>query len=248
MIKIAILLLAGIGAGLVTGFFGGSATLMGVPVLVIFGGYPPYKAVGISLAIDIFSSITAFTVYHRHKKVNMKPAIPLILAAFCGIITGSYFSSLMPGKILSLLIGTGIIITSMKFFRRKKEKTAILLNYGIIISIIWGLVAGLVLGVVGGGGGVVLLLALTLFLGYPIHEAIGASVFGMTFLALVGASSHYFYVPFSFYSLLVGAIGGILGAYVSAKIANRLSEKKLNFVIGIILSLMGTALLIKGIG
>ncbi len=59
----------------------------------------------------------------------------------------------------------------------------------IIKSIIGGCMAGFICGAVGAGGGMMLLFALTSFLGYEMHIAVGTSVFIMAFTALIGEIS-----------------------------------------------------------
>ncbi|MGM5482304.1 MAG: sulfite exporter TauE/SafE family protein [Nanobdellota archaeon] len=250
LIEIILLIVAGIGAGLVTGLFGGSATLVVVPILVVFLNYHPYKAIGLALSIDIFSSVTAYMVYKIKNKFHIKPILPLIIAILIGIIAGSTISINIPSNALAILAGAGILIAGMRFtlpcpnclkrlsISSKKRKW---------LSIIWGLVNGIILGVVGGGGGLMLLMTLTIILQYPTHKAVGISVLGMAFIALAGAINHYILMPFSMTGLIVGSVGGIIGAYFTSKIANNLSEKRLNFVIGPTLTILAIVLLIKAL-
>ena len=56
----------------------------------------------------------------------------------------------------------------------------------ILIKILVCFIAG-----AGAGGGMMLLLVLTTFLGYPVHLAVGTSVFIMAFTALTGGISHF---------------------------------------------------------
>lgn len=243
-----LILLAGLCAGGVTGFFGGSATLIVVPLLVTFGGYHPYAAIGLALAIDIFSSISAFRIYNHRTAIHLKSALPLIASAIIGVTAGSFISVSIPEKILSSLVGAGVLFASLRFILASANmgKTpAFIFKYGKYASIVWGFLSGLGLGIVGGGGGVVLLMALTILLGYPLHQAVGVSVLGMTFVALVGAVSHYLLMPFPLYSAGIGVAGGVSGAAVSSLISNRTSEIKLNFIIGLFLAVLSVTLLAK---
>ena len=54
--KVLICLLAGLGAGLGTGFAGMSAAAVISPMLITFLGMEPYEAVGIALASDVLAS------------------------------------------------------------------------------------------------------------------------------------------------------------------------------------------------
>lgn len=62
MLKVLICILAGLGAGLGTGFAGMSAAAVISPMLIAFLGMDPYMAVGIALASDVLASaVSAFT-------------------------------------------------------------------------------------------------------------------------------------------------------------------------------------------
>ncbi|MFW5991036.1 MAG: sulfite exporter TauE/SafE family protein [Candidatus Nanoarchaeia archaeon] len=250
MMSWLLLFIAGIGAGIVTGIFGGSATLIVVPLLVIFGGYHPYMAVGLALSIDVFSSLVAYYVYKIRNRITLKPALPMILSALGGVLIGSLFAIRIPENILTILAGFGILLASLKFIFDSSTPIKKIKNWfdgGHTLPVAWGFINGIGLGVIGGGGGIILLVGLTVLLGYPIHKAIGVSVLGMVALALVGAISHYALMPFSLNALAIGIIGGVIGALVSAQLANKLNEKKLNIIIGLCLLTLGAGLLIKGL-
>ena len=60
---VAICFLAGLGAGLGTGFAGMSAAAVISPMLITFLGVEPYMAVGIALASDVLASaVSAYTM------------------------------------------------------------------------------------------------------------------------------------------------------------------------------------------
>ena len=67
MYKFIICFIAGIGAGLGTGFAGMSAAAVISPLLITFLNTEPYEAVGIALASDVLASgISAYT-YGKNK-------------------------------------------------------------------------------------------------------------------------------------------------------------------------------------
>ena len=55
--KFIVCLIAGVGAGLGTGFAGMSAAAVISPMLITFLGIPAYQAVGIALASDVLASV-----------------------------------------------------------------------------------------------------------------------------------------------------------------------------------------------
>ena len=105
-----------------------------------------------------------------------------------------------------------------------------------IKAIIGGIFVGFICGFVGAGGGMMLLLVLTTFLNYPMHMAVGTSVFIMAFTALTGGVSHFLIggVP-DIFCLLLCVVFTLFWARVAAKIANRSNAKILNRVVGIVM-------------
>lgn len=89
-----------------------------------------------------------------------------------------------------------------------------------------------------------MLLLLTSVLGYELKTAVGTSVFIMTFTALTGAVSHFAIggmpelLPFAMCVLFT-----LLFARIAAKLANRASASALNRVTGVILVVLGIAVL-----
>ena len=62
LIKLLVCFVAGIGAGLGTGFAGMSAAAVITPMLITFLDMDPYMAVGIALASDVLASaVSAYT-------------------------------------------------------------------------------------------------------------------------------------------------------------------------------------------
>ena len=90
MIKILIVcLLAGLGAGLGTGFAGMSAAAVITPMLVTFLDIPAYEAVGIALASDVLASgISAYT-YGKNKNLDIKNGLIMMVAVLVFTMVGS---------------------------------------------------------------------------------------------------------------------------------------------------------------
>ena len=90
-----------------------------------------------------------------------------------------------------------------------------------------------------------MLLLLTSVLGYELKTAVGTSVFIMAFTALTGAVSHFAIggVP-NILVLVLCIFFTLIFALIAAKIANKANAKTLNRMVGIILVVLGAAILI----
>ena len=114
----------------------------------------------------------------------------------------------------------------------------------IIKSVIGGILIGFICGFVGAGGGMMMLLVLTSFLGYELKCAVGTSVFIMTFTALTGAISHFSIgeMP-DLTTLILCMVFTLIWARIAAVIANKAQAKTLNRVTGIVLVTLGVIVL-----
>ena len=80
MYKLLICFIAGIGAGLGTGFAGMSAAAVISPMLITFLGIPAYEAVGIALASDVLASAVSAYTYGKNKNLDIRNGLGMMAA------------------------------------------------------------------------------------------------------------------------------------------------------------------------
>lgn len=241
--------LAGMGAGLGTGFAGMSAAAVITPMLVTFLKLDPYMAVGIALSSDVLASAVSAYTYGKNKNLDIKNGIIMMLSVLVFTVVGSYVSSLLPSAtmggfsvFMTFLLGIKFIVRPVMTTKESMQNVSA--KKRAIQSIICGVLIGFICGFIGAGGGMMMLLILTSVLGYELKTAVGTSVFIMTFTALTGAVSHF-------------AIGGMpnvtvwllcilftfIWARIAAVFANKASAKTLNQATGIILVILGVVVM-----
>ena len=93
---IAITFLAGMGAGLGTGFAGMSAAAVISPVLIKFLNMDPYMAVGIALSSDVLASAVSAYTYGKNKNLDIKNGSIMMVSVLIFTVIGSYVASLLP--------------------------------------------------------------------------------------------------------------------------------------------------------
>lgn len=250
MIKILIVcLLAGLGAGLGTGFAGMSAAAVITPMLVTFLDIPAYEAVGIALASDVLASgISAYT-YGKNKNLDIKNGLIMMAAVLVFTMVGSYISSLVPNSTMGGFSVCMTFILGIKFIVKPVMTTKETMNSvsgkkRIIQSLVCGSLIGFICGFIGAGGGMMMLLILTSVLGYELKTAVGTSVFIMTFTALTGAVSHMVIdgLP-DIKVLILCVLFTLIFAQIAARFANKASPKTLNRVTGVVLAILGLAIM-----
>lgn len=247
--KFIICFIAGIGAGLGTGFAGMSAAAVISPMLITFLGMEPYMAVGIALASDVLASAVSAYTYGKNKNLDIKNGLVMMISVLCFTLVGSYISSLVPSTamggfstFMTLLLGIKFIVRPVMTTKEKMD--AVDTKKRVIQSILCGSVVGFICGFIGAGGGMMMLLLLTSILGYELKTAVGTSVFIMTFTAFTGAASHFAIggLP-DVSSFLFCILSTLLWARVAAKFANKASAKVLNRATGVVLTVLGAAII-----
>lgn len=247
---ILVCFLAGAGAGIGTGFAGMSAAAIIGPMLITFLDIPAYQAVGIGLSSDVLASAVSAWIYKKNKNLDIKNSLILLATVLVMTAFGSYIATFLPETTMSGVMQIALIFVGLKFILFPVTKTKEQMEVGskkqkIIKSIIGGVVIGLICGTVGAGGGMMLLLILTSFLGYQMHMAIGTSVFIMTFTALTGSVSHFVIDGMPDVTCLILCIlFTLIWARIAAVIANKAEAKTLNRVVGAVMIVTSVVILI----
>ncbi len=249
MLKVIICILAGLGAGVGTGFAGMSAAAVISPMLITFLHMDPYKAVGIALASDVLASAASAVTYARNRNLDIKNGVIMMVSVLAFTLVGSGVASLISqttmgnfSVFMTLLLGIKFIVKPvMAPKQRFAQATG---RQKAIRSIIGGSVVGFICGFIGAGGGMMMLLVLTSILGYELKTAVGTSVFIMSATALTGSVSHFVIggMP-DVEALILCVISTLAFAQISSFFANKASPKVLNRVTGGILVALGTAIL-----
>lgn len=242
-----IYVIAGLGAGVVTGLAGLSAAVVITPLLVGVCGWSGYDAVTVALASDVLASLISAYTYYKNDNIDMKRGTVVSFVAFAGAILGSYLGYLFSRvsedglgylvMILNIFLGLKFIFKPITGGIKEAVQTEnVLKTKKTLLAVILGFLIGVECGFMGSGGGVLMLSVFTMVLGYNLKIAVGTSTMVMTLVALTGAVSH----------LAMGAsmelapgitiiMTCLLGAVVAAKYANRCDIKKLNHIVGMIL-------------
>jgi uncharacterized membrane protein YfcA len=106
-----------------------------------------------------------------------------------------------------------------------------------------GLVAGLIAGIVGVGGGFIIVPFCVAYLGFTMKEAAGTSLIAIVFIALPGIISHALLGHIWWLYGVALIVGTIPGAQLGGYLATRLPERALRVGFVCLLIVAGTMLL-----
>ena len=240
---------AGMGAGLGTGFAGMSAAAVISPVLITFLGMDPYMAVGIALASDVLASAVSAYTYGKNKNLDIRNGLIMMVSVLTFTVVGSYVSSLVPSRTMGSFSVFMTLLLGIKFIVRpvmttKEAMQGVSAKKRAVQSIVCGMLIGFICGFVGAGGGMMMLLILTSVLGYELKTAVGTSVFIMAFTAFTGSVSHFAIGGTPDWTVLILCmVFTLLWARIAAVFANKTTPKTLNRATGVILVVLGIAVL-----
>ena len=247
--KFIICFLAGIGAGLGTGFAGMSAAAVISPMLITFLNIPAYQAVGIALASDVLASAVSAYTYGKNKNLDIKNGIVMMIAVLGFTMVGSWISSFLSSStmggfsvFMTLILGIKFIVKPV--MTTKESMVSVNKQKRFRQSILCGILIGFICGFIGAGGGMMMLLILTSVLGYELKTAVGTSVFIMAFTAFTGAVSHFMIVGAPDWTVFIlCVVFTLIWARIAARFANKATPETLNRATGVILVILGIVVL-----
>lgn len=163
-----VFIIAGLGAGVVTGLAGLSAAVVITPLLVSACGWDSYNATTVALAADVLASLLTAVTYAKNKNIDKKSGLLVGITALVGTIVGSYcgylFNQAQPGGLGLIAMATTVFL-GIKFLIKpinggiegEKCTSNGLDLKKLALAMLCGVFIGWVCGFTGSGGGVLML-------------------------------------------------------------------------------------------
>ena len=258
LLEVVLILAIGSGAGVMVGIMGGSGVMVVVPMLTLLLSFPVHTAIGTSLLIDVIATVVTATIYHRHQNVYIRPGLWIALGSVAGALAGSRVADMIPpigmtGLFALMLIPTGIYLwvkglgrpglAAADDDRTGSPRLPVQTGREKLTALGLGLFVGLMCGLFGAGGGGMILLILIFVLHYPVHLAVGTSSFIMMITAASGTAGYIIHSNIDIQAALIASVPTVLAAGIGAGIANRVSERTLGRIIGVVLTVLGVAMI-----
>lgn len=261
------IVIGGVLTGLLAGLFGVGGGAIIVPVLYeifrVMGVADEVRmqlCVGTSLAIIVPTSIRSFQAHRARGNLPVDILKRWVLPVALGVVIGGLLAAIAPAAVFKASFVFMAILVGAKFlFGADRWRLGDRLP-GTLLMSAYGLFIGLYSALMGVGGGAVSTVVLTLY-GQPIHAAVGlsagigviVSLAGTIGFALAGLTFQALLPPLSigFVSLIGLALMGPVSALVApygARIAHRLSRRKLEIGFGIFLWLVALRFIASLIG
>ncbi|HYE34459.1 sulfite exporter TauE/SafE family protein [Methylocaldum sp.] len=224
--------------GLLLGLLGGGGSILTVPVLVYLLRVEPKTAIATSLVVVGVASLAATLNHARNGRVCWRTGLIFGAAGMLGAYGGGRLAAYVPGGVLLLLFAVIMFATALAMLRGQRQRGAETgaskpicpANLPLLAIMFDGLMVGVVTGLVGAGGGFLVVPALNLLGGLPMHAAIGTSLLVIatkSFAGLAGYISHVS-IDLELVSIVTGVaivgslIGGLLSRHVSGQALRRI--------------------------
>ena len=231
--------------GLSLGLLGGGGSILAVPLLVYVARLDVHVAIGMSLAIVGATSLGGALDHGRSGRVDLKAALTFGVAGMLAAPLGARLSHAVPPRTLLLLFALLMVVVGGLMLRgrrggrgegpREPHRLAILGT---------GLGVGALTGFLGVGGGFLIVPALTLLAGLPIHTAVGTSLLVIALNAAAGLAGHAHAsaIPLGLTAAFTAA--SLAGAFVGGRLATRFEPARLRRVFAAFVVLVGLVLLV----
>lgn len=118
--------------------------------------------------------------------------------------------------------------------------------HAILSLVIIGIMAGILSGLVGVGGGVVMVPMLVLFLGFSQHQAQGTSLAVLVVPVTAIAVYNYYkegYIDWRYAAII--AVFFVIGGYFGSKLAINIDQKMLKKIFGVVLLVIAGKMLLE---
>jgi len=213
-----------------------------VPIFSMMG-LPINLAKAVGLFINSASTITASILNYLRGVLDIKFAIPLLLAIMVATPVGAWFSQYVQQEYIEWML-VAFLITAATLLIFSKRETMVVYDKAWVLYLIGGSV-GLISGMLGVGGGSLMMPALIL-LGFDAKKAAHAISFIIPFSSLGAFGTYLSFVHMDWTLLGIVTIAAIAGGYLGGRIMNdRLKPKDVKKLIAFVLLLLAAKMLWK---
>jgi len=229
--------------GVSLGFFGGGGSILAVPLLVYVARVDVHAAIGMSLAVVGATSLGGALVHARAGRVDARAAAAFGIAGMIGAALGARATHAVGPRTLLLLFAALLIVVGALMLREAPAwRTAPRGPARHAAIVVAGVLTGLLTGFLGVGGGFLVVPALTLLGGLPIHRAVGTSLLVIALTSAAGFAGHVGRgLPAGLTATF--ATASLLGALVGVRVAAATDPRRLRRSFAGLVLAVGLALL-----
>jgi len=262
LLYVLVLLTTGIIVGFACGLLGVGGGFIMVPVQIwalTSTGIDPTLATriafGTSLAVILPTSLSGCYGHNCRGVVLWRPGIAMGLSGLAGAFLGGTIAAHAPGELLRMIFGFVVLMGALRMlFARNlqpRQTSGDRSKDSLLKYVLWGTAVGIVSGLTGIGGGVILIPAMVVTMGFSMYQAIGTSSMTIAFNSVGGILAYAIngwgvaglppysigYINLLQFALLAG--GSVLAAKYGVNVAHRLPAEKLKYIFVMLMIFIG---------
>jgi len=224
---------------------GVGAAIILIPILVSLG-IPINMAKPIGLFYNTVSLTGASISNIKHKRLDFKIGIPIIIASFFFAVAGAYFSKFISGNVILILFVAFLLFSGLMFlFHKNKQGNQYRTDKPYFKLTLVGAFAGLLSGLLGiGGGGIIS--PLMLMMGFNPKKITAITAFVVPFSSFSGFLTYLAMGSVNWRILIIASVAGIAGASLGTMFMHKkLDPSRVKKILAIILLIMAVKILFK---
>lgn len=248
------LLAVGLATGLAGGLLGVGGGFVMVPAMVYLMKTSQREANGTSLAVIVPVAIAGAAILGAGHQVDLPIGVALAIGSVVGAVLGARLSRRVSDAGLRRAFGimataVGLVLIGDAVLHAAGASSG--LGTGLkpngmalwVLAITVGLVAGVLSGLLGIGGGAIMVPAMTLLMGLTQHAAQGTSLLVIIPTALSGSIAHFRMGNIQMRTAAWLSAGGVAGAVAGAALALASPDQTLRLLFGCYLAFVGIRML-----
>lgn len=219
--------------GFSLGALGAGGSILTVPILVYAMGVPVQGATGTSLAIVGLNAAAGALDHLRRGRSLVRTGLAFGASGVLGAFAGVWLNHQLRGAVIMLLFSVLMLAAAVTMLRRRAGGASITsfeeryTAHGWLRLVLVGLGVGFLTGFFGVGGGFLIVPALVLVLGLPMHLAVGTSLLAISLNALWGLLGNLRLGTLDWTLTVLFALGGLAGVLTGGKLSGRLPDRTL---------------------
>lgn len=244
--------LGALAIGLALGLLGSGGSILTVPVLVYLLGQDEKTAIAGSLFIVGAIAAAGGVQFAWRQRVDWRSVLLFGLPGMAGTYLGAWLGGLVSGA-LQLAVFAGVMLLAAALMFRppvvKDGPHSPRSGWKVALD---GVAVGILTGFVGVGGGFLIVPALVLLGGLPMHLAVGTSLVIITLKSFTGFAKYLdvlgdLGLALDWRILLIVTGVGVAGSFAGRLLGNRISQARLQRIFALFLVVIGLWILVQSV-
>ena len=228
------LVLIGLAAGLLSGGFGVGGGIILVPLLLAVG-MVRHRAHATSLASIFPIAVAGAVTFALSGEVNLGLGLAVGVGGVVGSIVGASLMNRLSTRSLSIFFGLVLLTAGIRMIF-SSDPLPLSAGFGdltlVLVAVGIGMVSGFFAGVAGVGGGIIIVPATVLLLGFSQHEAQGTSLLAIILTSTAATIINRKNRRVSLRDAITVGIGGVVGSIAASQLALGVDGRTLSAIFG----------------